>query len=222
MQRKEQKVTLLEDLPAQDEYEMAQPKVRTSSRRTGSKLTKGPLGGTGPQAIAGTATTSTVAREQRVTGKRGHDSYQKADGPTDGEHTTDRTSSVDIGGRENPIDDAERDTSEPHDVTLFRKSDEGGNTSESDKDDQLSVADAASMACASGEDPPAMAKDDQDAESSRAVESDNQSVLRKSSARAASTGEKVPTTSPAAERSTESAVSVVQHPLRLPTRAEPF
>ena len=55
MQRKEQKVKLLEDLPDQDEYEMAQPKVRASSRRSGSRLTKGPLGGTGPQAIAGTA-----------------------------------------------------------------------------------------------------------------------------------------------------------------------
>ena len=74
----------------------------------------------------------------------------------------DRTSSVDIEGRENPIDDAER-PSESHDATLFRKSREGGDTSESDDDDQLSVADAASMACASGEDPPAMAKDDQDA-----------------------------------------------------------
>ena len=89
----------------------------------------------------------------------------------------------------------------------------GGDTSESDDDDQLSIADAASMACASGEDSRAMAKDDQDAGSSRAVVSDNQSVLCKSSARAASTGEKVPTTSPAAERSYESAVSVVQRPL---------
>ena len=138
-----------------------------------------------------------------MTGQRGHNSYQKADGPTDGEHTTDRTSSVDIGGQENPIDDAERDTSESHDVTLFRKSDEGGDTSESDDDDQLSIADAASMACASDEDSRAMAKDDQDAGSSRAVDS----------ARAASTGEKVPTTSPAAGRSSESAVSVVQRPL---------
>ena len=163
MQRKEQKVILLEDLPDQDEYEKAQPKVRTSSRRTSSRLTKGPLGGTGPQAIAGTATTSTVAREPRVTGQRGHDSYQKADGPTGDEQTTDRTSSGDIGGQEYPIDDAERDTSEPHDVTLFRKSDEGGDTSESDDDDQVSIADAASMACASGEDSRAMAKDDQHA-----------------------------------------------------------
>ena len=163
MQPKEQKVILLEDqpaqdeyLPAQDEYEMAQPKVRTSSRRSGSKLSRGPLGRTGPQTIAGTATTLTVARELRGPGQRGHDSYQKADGPTEGEHPTDQTSSADIGGQENPIDDAERDTSESHDVKLFR----------------LSVADAASMACASGEDPPAMAKDDQDAGSSRAVDSD--------------------------------------------------
>ena len=49
MQRKERKVILLEDLPDQDEYQMAQPKVRTSSRRSGSKLSKGPLGRTGPQ-----------------------------------------------------------------------------------------------------------------------------------------------------------------------------
>ena len=98
MQRKEQKVILLEDLPDQDEYQMAQPKVRTSSRRSCSKLSKGPLGRTGPQAIAGTATTSTVAREPGEPGQRGHDSYQKADGQTDGERTTDRTSSVDIGG----------------------------------------------------------------------------------------------------------------------------
>ena len=139
------------------------------------------------------------------TEQRGQDSYPKADDPTGGEQTTDRTSSVDIGGQENPI--------EPHDVTLFRKSDEGGDTSESDDDDQLSVADAASMACASGEDPPAMAKDDQDAGSSRAVDSDYQSVLHKFTASAACTGEKVPTTSPAARRSSESAVSVVQRPL---------
>ena len=170
MQRKEQKVILLEDLPDQDEYEMAQPKGRTSSRRSSSKLAKGPLGGTGPQAIAGTATTSTVAREPRVTGQRGHDSYQKADGPTDGEQTIDRTSSVEVEGHENPIG--------PHDVrndvTLFRKSDEGGDTSDSDDDDQLSIAHAASMACASGEDSRAMAKDDQHAGSSRAVDSVNQ------------------------------------------------
>ena len=121
--------------------------------------------------------------------------------------------SVDIEGRENPIDGAERDTSESHDVTLFRKSGKGGDTSESDDDDQLSVADAASMACASGEDPPAMAKDDQYAGSSRAVDSNNQSVLHKSLTGAASTGERVPTTSPAAGRSYESAVSVAQRPL---------
>ena len=42
MQRKEQKVILLEDLPGQDEYQMAQPKVRTSSRRSGSKLWEEP------------------------------------------------------------------------------------------------------------------------------------------------------------------------------------
>ena len=138
------------------------------------------------------------------TGQRGQESYPKADDPTDGEQTTERTSSVDIGGQENPIGPYDV----RNDVTLFRKSDE------SDDDDQLSIADAASMACASGEDSRAMAKDDHDAGSSRAVASDNQSVLRKSSARAASTGEKVPTTSPAAERSSESAVSVVQHPLR--------
>ena len=40
MQRKEQKVILLEDLPEQDEYQIAQPKVRTSSRRSSSKLSK--------------------------------------------------------------------------------------------------------------------------------------------------------------------------------------
>ena len=204
MQRKEQKVILLEDLPDQHEYQLAQPKGRASSRRSSSRLTKGPLGGTGPQAIAGTATTSTVLREPRVTGQRGHGSYQKADDPTGGEQTTDRTSNVDIGGQENPIGPYDV----RNDVTLFRKSDE------SDDDDQLSIADAASMACASGEDSRAMAKDDHDAGSSRAVASDNQSVLHKSSARAASTGEKVPTTSPAAERSSESAVSVVQRPLR--------
>ena len=65
-----------------------------------------------------------------------------------------------------------------------------------------------------------MAKDDQDAGSSRAVDSDNQSVLHKSSARAASTSEKVPTTSPAAERSSESAVSVVQRPLPQTVRTQ--
>ena len=130
--------------------------------------------------------------------------------------------SVDIEGRENPIDGAERDTSESHDVTLFRKSGKGGDTSESDDDDQLSIAHAASMACASGEDSRAMAKDDHDAGSSRAVASDNQSVLHKSSARAASTGEKVPTTSPAAERSSESAVSVVQRPLPQTVRTRAF
>ena len=141
MQPKEQKVILLEDLPAQDEYEMAQPKVRTSSRRSSSKLSRGPLRRIEPQAIAGTAMTLMVARESRGPGQRGHDSYQKVDGPTDGEHPTDRTSSADIGGRENPIENAERDTSESHDVTMFRKSDEGGDNSESDDDDQLSVAD---------------------------------------------------------------------------------
>ena len=110
-----------------------------------------------------------------MTGQRGHDSYQKADGPTDGEQTIDRTSSVEVEGREYPIDDSGR-PSESLDVTLLRKSGDGGDPSESDGDDQLSVADAASMACASGEDPPAMAKDDQHAGSSRAVDSVNQSV----------------------------------------------
>ena len=192
IQRREQRVILLEDLPDQHEYQIAQPKVGTSSRRSSSRLTKGPLGRTGPQAIAGTATTSTVLREPMGTGQRGQDSYPKADDPTGGEQTTDRTSNVDIGGQENPIGPYDV----RNDVTMLRKSD------------------AASMACASGEDSRAMAKDDHDAGSSRAVASDNQSVLHKSSARAASTGEKVPTTSPAAERSSESAVSVVQRPLR--------
>ena len=72
-------------------------------------------------------------------------------------------------------------------MTLFRKSDEGGDTSESNDGDQLSTTDAASMACASDEDPPAMVKDDQD-------DSDYQSVRHETSARAASTGEKAPTT----------------------------
>ena len=115
-------------------------------------------------------------REPRGTGQRGQDSYPKADDPTGGEQTTDRTSNVDIGGQENPIGPYDV----RNDVTMLRKSDEGGYTSESDDDDQLSIADAASMACASGEDSRAMAKDDQQAGSSRAVASDNQSVLRKS------------------------------------------
>ncbi len=68
------------------------------------------------------------------------------------------------------------------------------------------------MACASGEDPP-MAKDDQHAGSSRAVDSVNQSVQRETSTGVASTGERDPTTSTAAGRSYESAVSVAQRPL---------
>ena len=80
-----------------------------------------------------------VEREPRGPGQRGHDSYQKADELTEDEHPADQTSSADIGGRENPIDDAERATSGSHDETLFRKSDEGGDTSGSDDDDQLSV-----------------------------------------------------------------------------------
>ena len=200
---------MLEDLPDQDEYQMAQPKGRASSRRSGSKLTKGPLEGTGPQAIAGTATTSTVSREPRVTGRRGPDSYQEADDPTDGEQTIDRTSSVDVEGHENSI--GPHDV--PHDETLFRKSDEGGDTSDSDDDDQLSVADAASMACASGEDSRAMAKDDQHAGSSRADDSVNQSAQRETSTGVTSTGERVPTTPTAAGRSYESFVSVAQRPL---------
>jgi hypothetical protein len=112
-----------------------------------------------------------------VTGQRGGDSYHQADVPTDGEQTIDRTSSVEVEGHENSIG--------PHDVrndvTLFRKSDEGGDTSDSDDDDQLSIAHAASMACASGEDSRAMAKDDQHAGSSRAVDSDNQSAQRETS-----------------------------------------
>ena len=71
-----------------------------------------------------------------------------------------QASSADIGGQENPIGPYDV----RNDVTLFRKSDE------SDDDDQLSIADAASMACASGEDSRAMAKDDHDAGSSRAVD----------------------------------------------------
>ena len=58
-----------------------------------------------------------------------------------------------------------------------------------------------------------MAKDDQDAGSSRAVDSVNQSVQRETSTGVASTGGKVPTTSSAAGRSYESAVSVAQRPL---------
>ena len=100
--------------------------------------------------------------EPRNTEQRGLGSYQQADSRL----AKNRTSSVDIGGQENPIEPHDV----PHDVTLFRKSDEGGDTSDSDDDDHLSVADAASMACASGEDSPAMAKDDQDAGSSRAVD----------------------------------------------------
>ena len=62
-------------------------------------------------------------------------------------------------------------------MTLLRKSDEGRDTSESDDDDQLSIADAASMACASGEDSRAMAKDDQHAGSSSAADEKRWSSL---------------------------------------------
>ena len=74
MQRKEQKVILLEYPPDQDEYMVAQPKVKTTSTRSSSKLSKGPVGRTGPQAIAGASTTSMVARELGGPGQRGHDS----------------------------------------------------------------------------------------------------------------------------------------------------
>ena len=58
-----------------------------------------------------------------------------------------------------------------------------------------------------------MAKDDQHAGSSRAVDSVNQSVQRETSTGVASTGERVPTTPTAAGRSYESAVSGAQRPL---------
>ena len=86
MQPKEQRVELLESLPDQDEYQVAQPKRKTTSRGSSSELSKGPTGRTGPQAIARSVTTSTSTSESRDPGQRRHGSYQKADELTVGLH----------------------------------------------------------------------------------------------------------------------------------------
>ena len=93
MQRKEQRVVLLGSPLNQDEYMAAQPKRKATSRSSRSKLSKGPMRGTGPQAIAGSATTSTAPNEPRDPGQREHGSYHKADEPTAGLNPVDRTSS---------------------------------------------------------------------------------------------------------------------------------
>ena len=135
--------------------------MRTSRRRSGSKLSRGPLERTGPQAIAGTAN-STVARELRGPGQRGYE----------------RQMSTPLIGHPVLTSEVKRIPSTTLRCDAVSQVRRGGDTSEPDDDDQLSVADSTSMACASGENPPAMAKDDQDAGSSRAVDAEYQLVRR--------------------------------------------
>ena len=65
LQPKEQRVILLESPPDQEEYQVTQPKRKTTSKSSSSRLSKGPVGGTEPQAIAGSATTSMAPSEQQ-------------------------------------------------------------------------------------------------------------------------------------------------------------
>ena len=90
MQQKEQKEILLDNPPNQEEYMVAQPKRKTASRRSSSRLSKRPVGRTEPQAIAGSAMTSPAASEPRDPGQGGQSCCQKADEPTAGRQGNDR------------------------------------------------------------------------------------------------------------------------------------
>jgi hypothetical protein len=64
------------------------------------------MGRTGPQAIAGAATSSSVASEPQDPGQRGLGSYQEADEPITALSVVHRTSSSDIRqDRRDPVDD---------------------------------------------------------------------------------------------------------------------
>ena len=122
MQHNEQReIILLESPPDQAEHQAeASKKTRKPSRRSSSRLPKGPMRRTVQQADAGTAPTSRVIRESRIPGQEGLGSYQQADSCL-AKH---RTSSVGIRhGQGDPVDDVEGQPSRSDDEAMDHQSD---------------------------------------------------------------------------------------------------
>ena len=193
-------IVLLDSPPDQQEFQVeAQQKRKQPSRRSSSKLSKGPMGRTGQQAVAGTASTSRVTSEPRNPGQEGLGSYQQADSRL-AEH---RTSSAGIAHDQgDPVDDVEGQPSRSDDEAMSHQSD--------CEDESNSVGSHSAEDIDGHASDPLRSAGDQAAGASRVVDSVH--PLRLAST-GASSGESVPTTSTTAGRSSESAVSVVQRPL---------
>ena len=122
MQHNEQReIILLESPPDQAEHQAeASKKTRKPSRRSSSRLSKGPMGRTVQQAVAGAAPTSRVIREPRIPGQEGLGSYQLADS----RRAKHRTSSAGIRhGQGDPVDDVEGQPSRSDDEAMGQQSD---------------------------------------------------------------------------------------------------
>ena len=122
MQHNEQReIILLDSPPDQLEFQVeASQGRRKPSRRSSSRLSKGPMGRTVQQAVAGAAPTSRVIREPRISGQEGLGSYQQADSRL-AEH---RISSAGIRhGQGDPVDDVEGQPSRSYDEAMDQQSD---------------------------------------------------------------------------------------------------
>jgi len=201
MQHNEQReIILLDSPPDQAEHQAeASQKTRKPSRRSSSRLSKGPMRRTVQRADAGTAPTWREIRESRIPGQEGLGSYQQADS----RRTKHRTSSAGTTtGQGDPVDDVEGQPSRSDDEAMSHQSD--------CEDESNSVGSHSSEDIDGRASDPLRPAGDQAAGASGVV--DSLHPLRLAST-GASSGESVPTTSTTAGRSSESAVSVVQRPL---------
>ena len=145
MQHNEQReIILLDSPPDQAEHQVeASLKRKKPSRRSSSRLSKGPLGRTVQQAVAGTAPTSRVIREPRISGQGGLGSYQQADSRLAKHRTSSAGTTTDQG---DPVDDVEGQPSRSDDEAMDQQSDyedesnSVGSHSGSDHDGPLEIS----------------------------------------------------------------------------------
>ncbi len=122
MQHNEQReIILLDSPPDQSEFQVeASQKRGKSSRRSSSRLSKGPMGRTVQQAVAGAAPTSRVIREPRISGQGGLGSYQQADSRLATHRTSSAGTTPDQG---DPVNDVEGQPSRSDDEAMSHQSD---------------------------------------------------------------------------------------------------
>ena len=122
MQHNEQReIILLDSPPDQAEFQVEASQMRRKpSRRSSSRLSKGPMGRTVQQAVAGAAPTSRVIREPRIPGQEGLGSYQQADSRL-AKHRT--SSAGTTTGQGDPVDDVEGQPSRSDDEAMSHLSD---------------------------------------------------------------------------------------------------